>query len=157
MFTCYSGDTLYRLLQNLHFFKPLFFGKYEIIVKQSILKLLSRFSFGIKFFKSDIVFLGGSFTKNGGHNPIEAARAQCAIITGPNVFNWQNLYEEMNENKACYMIKKPKELEVIISKFIENNNLLTNYKNNALNYSNKTFFEEQKLIEILNKSLENHA
>ena len=109
------------------------------------------------FFKSDIVFLGGSFTKNGGHNPIEAARAQCAIITGPNVFNWQNLYEEMNENKACYMIKKPKELEVIISKFIENNNLLKNYKDNALNYSNKTFFEEQKLIEILNKSLENHA
>ena len=63
----------------------------------------------------------------------------------------------MNENKACYMIKKPKELEVIISKFIENNNLLKNYKDNALNYSNKTFFEEQKLIEILNKSLENHA
>ena len=61
--------------------------------------------------KSDIVILGGSFTNNGGHNPIEAAVANCAIITGPHIFNWQNLYEDMIKNNCCLMIKNSEELE----------------------------------------------
>ena len=44
---------------------------------------------------SDIVFLGGSFVKRGGHNPIEPAINNCVIITGPHIYNWQNIYEDM--------------------------------------------------------------
>ena len=60
---------------------------------------------------SDIVFLGGSLSNKGGHNPIEAAIANCAIITGPSVFNWQNLYEDMVAKGACIMINEVEEFE----------------------------------------------
>ncbi|MBS57126.1 MAG: hypothetical protein CMP16_04560 [Rickettsiales bacterium] len=103
---------------------------------------------------SDIVLLGGSFTNNGGHNPIEAAVANCAIITGPYVFNWQNLYDEMLEQKSCLMIKETEELESTIINLIENKNLISSLKKNALSFSKNTFFEEDKLLGLINSKLE---
>ena len=68
-------------------------SRFESKIKKTSAPFTIIDSFGImdKYFaKSDIVVLGGSFTKNGGHNPIEAARSNCAIISGSNVFNWKN-------------------------------------------------------------------
>ena len=107
--------------------------------------------------KSDIVILGGSFTNNGGHNPIEAAVANCAIITGPNVFNWQNLYEDMIKKNCCLMIKNSKELEDIITNLIEDKSFISNLKQNALSFSKSVFFDEDKLLKIINSKLKYNA
>ena len=107
--------------------------------------------------KSDIVFLGGSFTKNGGHNPIEAAVANCAIITGPNVFNWQNLFDDMINQHSCLMINSPEELETKITNLINDNNLIVSLKKNALNFSKNDFFEENKLLNLINSKMEYNA
>ena len=104
--------------------------------------------------KSDIVILGGSFTNNGGHNPIEAAVANCAIITGPHVYNWQNLYEDMIKKNCCLMIKNSKELEHNIINLIEDKSLISNLKNNALSFSESVFFNEDKLLSLINSKLE---
>tara|TARA_Y100001970_G_scaffold155928_1_gene190894 strand:+ start:1940 stop:3100 length:1161 start_codon:yes stop_codon:yes gene_type:complete len=106
---------------------------------------------------SDIVFLGGSLSNNGGHNPIEAAIANCAIISGSNVFNWENLYEEMLAKEACIMVDEVVEFEHKTINLIENKNLIENYKKNALSFSNDVFFQEDKLLEILNNRLEQNA
>jgi len=134
--------------------------EYNSKIKKNDSKFIIIDSFGKmdEFYnKSDIVFLGGSFTKNGGHNPIEAAMANCAIITGPNVFNWQNLYEEMLEKNCCKMINEPEELEIEILKLIKEKDLLKKYKNNALIFSKNVFFEEEKLLYLLNNKLECNA
>ena len=133
---------------------------YQSKIKNNNYKFLVVDSFGKMdefFYKSDIVFLGGSFTKNGGHNPIEAAMANCAIITGPFVFNWQNLYEEMIESNSCLMIKEPKELEQKITELIENKEYTNNLRKNAITFSKKIFFEEVKLLNFLNKILKDDA
>ena len=45
---------------------------------------------------ADAVVLGGGFVDGvGGHNPLEAARLGCAIVTGPHVFNAREIYAEM--------------------------------------------------------------
>ena len=106
---------------------------------------------------SDIVFLGGSLSNNGGHNPIEAAIANCAIITGSNVFNWQNIYEDMVAKDACIMIGEVKEFETKVINLIENKNIVENLKNNALTFSKTVFFKEDKLLELLNNRLEKNA
>ena len=49
------------------------------------------------------------------------------------------------------------ELETEISKLIDDNNLLKNYKKNALDFSNNIFFEEKKLLTLLNKKLQYDA
>ena len=43
---------------------------------------------------SDIVILGGSFINMGGHNPIEPAKYNCCILTGPSIHNWQNIFNK---------------------------------------------------------------
>jgi len=134
--------------------------KFLSSIKDESCKFLIIDSFGKmdEFYKkSDIVFLGGSFTNNGGHNPIEAAVADCAIITGPGVFNWQNLYDDMIKQECCLMMKKPKELELNIIKLIENKNLISKFKRNALSFSKTIFFEEDKLLGIINSKLEHNA
>ena len=107
--------------------------------------------------KSDIVILGGSFTNNGGHNPIEAAVANCAIITGPHVYNWQNLYEDMITKNCCLMIKNSKELEHNIINLIEEKSLISKLKSNALSFSETIFFNEDKLLSLINSKLEYNA
>ena len=129
-------------------------------VKNSKFQFLIIDSFGKmdEFYnKSDIVILGGSFTNNGGHNPIEAAVANCAILTGPNVFNWQNLYEDMIDKNCCLMIKDSKELEHNITNLIEDKSLISNLKQNALSFSESVFFDENKLLSIINSKLEYNA
>ncbi len=105
------------------------------------------------FKKSDIVFLGGSLVKKGGHNPIEAALLNCVIITGSNVYNWQNLYDEMLSQNSCLMINESKEFETKIINLIENKRLINKLKNNAFTFSNTVFFKEDSLIELLNNKL----
>jgi len=107
--------------------------------------------------KSDIVILGGSFTNNGGHNPIEAAVANCAILTGPHIFNWQNLYEDMIKKNCCLIIKNSKELERNILKLIEDKSLISNLKQNALSFSKSTFFDEDVLLRVIKSKLEYDA
>ncbi len=109
------------------------------------------------FNKSDIVFLGGSLIKKGGHNPIEAALANCTIISGPYVFNWQNLYEEMINQNSCLIINEAKELEIKIINLIENKSLIEKYKKNALTFSNTVFFKEDKLLKLLDNKLRYNA
>ena len=134
--------------------------EYHSISKNLNCRFLIIDSFGKmeQFFNiSDIVFLGGSLLKKGGHNPIEAAIANCAIITGSNVFNWENLYEEMLAKEACIMINDAKEFETTTINLIDNRNLIENLKKNALSFSNAIFFQEDKLLEILNNRLEQNA
>jgi 3-deoxy-D-manno-octulosonic-acid transferase len=53
----------------------------DIVVVDKIGELINIYAI------SDIVILGGSFLKIGGHNPLEPAKFNCKIITGEYIFN----------------------------------------------------------------------
>ena len=51
---------------------------------------------------ADAVVMGGSFVDGvGGHNPLEAARLGCAVVTGPYVFNAREIYAQMFADAAA--------------------------------------------------------
>lgn len=50
---------------------------------------------GLFFKLSPIVFMGGSLIPRGGHNPLEPARMGCAVITGPYVHHFTEVFEEL--------------------------------------------------------------
>lgn len=54
-----------------------------------------------------IAVIGRSFSNDGGggHNPIEAAQLNCAVLHGPNVQNLQKIYDDMAVSQACRKIK----------------------------------------------------
>jgi 3-deoxy-D-manno-octulosonic-acid transferase len=51
---------------------------------------------GLFYRLSPIVFMGGSLIRHGGQNPIEAIKLGAAIVHGPNVFNFADVYEALD-------------------------------------------------------------
>jgi len=51
------------------------------------------------------IFLGGSLIKHGGQNPLEAVRYNCNILHGPNVFNFTEIYQFLNNQKISKKIQ----------------------------------------------------
>jgi 3-deoxy-D-manno-octulosonic-acid transferase len=57
---------------------------------------------GLFFRLADLVVMGGGFVVGiGGHNPLEPARLGKPVLTGPHVFNAQDLYAELQAEAAA--------------------------------------------------------
>jgi 3-deoxy-D-manno-octulosonic-acid transferase len=52
---------------------------------------------GLFYRLAPIVFMGGSLVEHGGQNPIEAVKLGAAIVHGPHVFNFTDLYEALDQ------------------------------------------------------------
>ncbi|MBU4251775.1 MAG: 3-deoxy-D-manno-octulosonic acid transferase [Candidatus Omnitrophica bacterium] len=72
---------------------------------------------------ADIVFVGGSMVKRGGHNILEPASLMKPIIFGPHMFNFRDISELFLANQAALVASDSREL-VHKVKEILNNNLL---------------------------------
>ena len=57
----------------------------------------------------EIVFVGGSFVNIGGHNIIEPAKQNCAIIVGPYTANFKDLITDFNDSQAIVIVKNYQE------------------------------------------------
>ena len=106
-----------------------------------------------QYFKiSDLVILGGSFLKNiGGHNPLEPASYGCAIISGNYVDNWTNIYEDMVKANSCIMVNKFEDIDVKMKELLNNNFEVKKIQANAIEFSNRSFFEKEKLFKDIEK------
>jgi 3-deoxy-D-manno-octulosonic-acid transferase len=51
---------------------------------------------GLFYRLAPIVFMGGSLVEHGGQNPIEAVKLGAAIVHGPHVFNFTDVYEALD-------------------------------------------------------------
>lgn len=65
---------------------------------------------GIFFRLTGIVFMGGSLVSQGGHNPLEAARLECAILAGPHTEHFSRIYDELKEYKAYQLVDSARHL-----------------------------------------------
>ena len=59
----------------------------------------------------DFAFIGGSFNKTGGHNPLEATVYSKPTISGPSIHNFRDIYWILGRSKAGKVVKTPRELE----------------------------------------------
>lgn len=71
------------------------------------------------FTESDIGFIGGSLISHGGHNPLEAARAEVPLLFGPHMENFQAVVEGLIRSGGARMIsggeELARELEILIT------------------------------------------
>ena len=73
-------------------------SKTEKITKENQVYLADTLGeLGVFYKLSSIVFMGGTFADKGGHNPIEAAQYNCAILYGPSCYNNGNIVEDFKE------------------------------------------------------------
>jgi len=86
---------------------------------------------GIFYRLVDFAFIGGSLLPIGGHNLYEAIKLNCAIITGKEIFNFTEIYDDLLRTDGCVMVKDSTELENVIRKFLSNKQLSKTYNDNA--------------------------
>ena len=68
---------------------------------------------------SDIAFVGGSLVPIGGHNLLEPAAQGLPIITGPHVFNAQDIADRFIELDACRMADDSDELAETVAQLLD--------------------------------------
>jgi 3-deoxy-D-manno-octulosonic-acid transferase len=51
---------------------------------------------GLFYRLAPIVFMGGSLVEHGGQNPVEAVKLGAAVVHGPHVFNFTDVYEALD-------------------------------------------------------------
>jgi 3-deoxy-D-manno-octulosonic-acid transferase len=60
---------------------------------------------GLVYGIAPIVFMGGSLVPHGGQNPIEAIKFGAAILHGPHVSNFADIYEDLGRDGGAVPVK----------------------------------------------------
>jgi 3-deoxy-D-manno-octulosonic-acid transferase len=58
---------------------------------------------GLFYRLAPIVFMGGSLIEHGGQNPIEAVKLGAAIVHGPHVSNFTDVYRALNQEGGAFV------------------------------------------------------
>lgn len=101
---------------------------------------------GVFFALSPMVFVGGSFGQEGGHNPYEPASFGSAILSGPHVKNFEDAYASLIETGAAQQIEDPADLGRILANLLGSEqasnmgqagkNFMASIENDIANYTN---------------------
>ncbi len=65
---------------------------------------------GLVYRLAPIVFIGGSLVSHGGQNPIEAAKLGAAILHGPHVGNFAEIYAALDKARGAEQVQNSDEL-----------------------------------------------
>lgn len=65
---------------------------------------------GLFYRLAPVVFMGGSLVPHGGQNPIEAIKLGAAIVHGPHVFNFTDIYEALDRADGAKLAETPDDL-----------------------------------------------
>ena len=69
----------------------------------------------------NFAFIGGSFNKTGGHNPLEAVVYEKPAISGPSIHNFRDIYWILGRSYAGKVVKSPDELTQYMHKLLSDN------------------------------------
>lgn len=105
----------------------------EIIILDTLGELSKMYSI------CDFAFIGGSFNKTGGHNPLEAVVYDKPAITGPSIHNFRDIYWLLSQTKAGKVVQNGEELTDYMKKLLGDKALYTKACEDC-----KTVFAEQQ-------------
>lgn len=109
------------------------FDKNDIIILNTLGELSKIYQI------CDFAFIGGSFNKTGGHNPLEAVVYEKPAISGPSIHNFKDIYWLLTQSNAGKVVKTPEELTNYMHKLLADKD----FYNKACSDC-KTIFEEQQ-------------
>lgn len=73
---------------------------------------------GLLFRLSSIAFIGGSFVDVGGHNPLEAARLDSAVLFGPQMFNFEEAARLLLDAGAARQVGSEADLRNVLAQWL---------------------------------------
>jgi len=107
-------------------------SKDEAITEKTDVFLLDTVGELKNYFKNaKLVIMGGSFVPTGGHNILEPASFNCAIVTGPYMENFKQELALMLEKKAILQLTSIDELDVSLSLPLDDEKYRENLQKNT--------------------------
>ena len=96
---------------------------------------------------SDIAFVGGSFNKTGGHNPLEATIFEKPVISGPSIHNFKDIYNIIKNAGAGFVVEDKEALYQTAKNLLSD----SNFYQKTVASSAKVFREQQGALEFVLK------
>ena len=106
---------------------------------------------GKMFAYSDISFIGGSFNKTGGHNPLESIIFSKPVISGPSIHNFKDIYAIIQNAKAGFVVKNEEEFIQIADELFSDNKFYTQTAKSG----NDVFKSQQGALDFVINILKN--
>ena len=94
---------------------------------------------------SDVSFIGGSFNKTGGHNPLESIVFEKPVISGPSTHNFKDIYSIIKRAKAGFVVKHEDEFFEIADKMYSD----TEFYHITVQNCAKVFQEQQGALDFV--------
>ena len=140
---------------NLH---VALYSSFNEINDNTDILIIDSYGESLKFYNiSKYVFIGKSLSKNfisnSGQNPIEPARLGCKIFHGPNVSNFNEIYEYLKTLNITKKVNDFKELSLSLVEEIDqnkekNNEIAAKIENYGQNIFNNVIAELKKYINV---------
>ena len=97
-------------------------------LKDADIYLVDTYGETKKFYElSDIVFMGKSLVGRGGQNPLEPAMHGAAVLYGPNIDNFSDIYRLLDKLKITHKVKDINSLTNTVNKLMIGSNNKKNY------------------------------
>ena len=103
---------------------------------------------------SDVAFVGGSLVPIGGHNLLEPAALGLPVISGPHVFNAQDIADMFIDLGACQIVTDPVELAAAVSELLADSGKAAEVGGKGLEIVRQNRGALTRLLELLDPLLE---
>ncbi len=113
---------------------------------------------------ADIAYVGGTLTSRGGQNMMEPAAYGCAVLFGPNTWNFADVVEELKNREASFVVEDQPALLRIIRNLLNDNKLRIRTGAAAREYvlskrgaTKKTVLQLERMLNIENGAFSSRA
>ena len=83
------------------------------------------------FAMADVVFMGGSLVETGGHNPLEAAVQGVTVVSGPHMFNFDDVVNQLSNEGLLSVCESEAELEEVVIHLFKQQSSHSDFKKKA--------------------------
>lgn len=105
---------------------------------------------------SDVAFIGGSLIPQGGHNILEPAALYVPVITGPQMFNFQKIYDEFVQSESLITVTDATSLAQSVLSLFEDPLLREEYASLGFKIIEKNQGALEKHLKVFNTYLSVH-
>jgi 3-deoxy-D-manno-octulosonic-acid transferase len=103
-----------------------------------------------------LAFIGRSLTAKGGQNPIEAAKLNCAILHGPHVGNFREVYAALGDGKGAFVVEDRQNLSNAVALLLSTAQALRHTARNAAHIAEEHSGATARVMQAIAPYLADH-
>lgn len=92
---------------------------------------------GLIYRLGEIAFIGGTITRHGGQNPLEAARLDTAMFFGPSTENFSEMFADIRDGDAGRVVRSQNDMTDMVDLLLSDPGFRNKLKNNAQKLTEK--------------------